>query len=712
MTDPHKYQIHTVDAYRAKTIKYLETKHNLNLDDATALTEKIIKENLVDPKIHVYHRPFGEDTHEDQISYLDLVNNVYNHRRIMVPSGTVYENPKIRLSYIAKQLQIWLKERAIIKKQSFVERMKGNDELANELKDAQLIIKRKANSVSGLFASFSHLRCKSTHYTLTSTTAMATSIANASNERFLAGNYHFRKPSVAIDYMVSVLANTDYDRFTTVLSKYNLNLIKPDDLYKIVKECTDLYFASSKFRSVASFIYSLSDLEATIIAYTGSLYNIRLFNGDFIFNFINSISEATPGESTIKDFDDYVEFMSNVPEDIRSAIHHIEFENMKGVQNGYVKTGDDDKDHKIDINIVRSIKAKTLKFQENMEYYKELTDIILHTDVMPPDPAYLPTMSRRVVVLSDTDSTCFTSEEWVDWYSNKVERFVFPEAMGVMAIVGTLAIRALSFHLLQYSRLMGVGEENERRLAMKNEFSWSVFIRAANAAKHYIADTMAIEGNILPKSLREVKGANLKGVGNSPTVLNKLYHMSDMFMNRIITDYNNPVNITSDIKEFVDLYKELKVELLEQVYRGDTSVLKTLTVKPPENYSNHDPYKSNCRYLLIWNSLFSDLYNAEYDEIFVKISLKVEKARHLEIFLDELKSVVGEAKVEEGREVLRRLNRTSLSVFYVPKKYLDNNKLPPILKKWLNAEVLLEKTLKPVSIFLEALGYFMIDIKI
>jgi len=711
MSKPHKYQIDTLATYKDKTIKFLQTKHKYSLQEATDLTDQIIKDNLVDPKIKVYHRPYGEDTHEDEISYLDMIKNVYNNGRIMVPSGTVYENPAVRLSYIAAQLMIWLKERAIIKKESFVERMKGNNELADELKDQQLIIKRKANSVSGLFASFSHLRSKSTHYTLTSTTAMATSIANASNERFLAGNYHFRNPEVAIDYMVSVLTGTDYSLFTRTINQYGLVTITPNDLNKIIKESCMLYFRPIKFKKVEEYINTLSDIECTMVAYSGSLYNIRLFNSGFVFQFFNSVIEAEPADTTLDTFEKYVDYMSKVPEDIRNAVHHAEFEELRGVRNGYIKTDENDKDYNIDTQVLNKVVGKAKKLTNNIEFYEDLTNVILHCNIMPPDPAYLPNMSRRVIVLSDTDSTCFTSEEWIDWYSNMVKGFVYPDAMGVMAIVGTLAIRALSYYILQYSRLMGIGEEQETRIAMKNEFSWSVFIRASNAAKHYIADTVAVEGNIYPKSVREVKGANLKGVGNSPTVLKKLYEMADSFMSRIITDAGNPENITSDVKEFVDLYKELKIELLEQVYSGDTSVLKTLTVKPPENYSNHDPYKSNCRYLLIWNSLFSDLYNAEYDEIFVKISLKVEKARDLEVFLNELKPIIGEAKVEEGREVLRRLNRISLSVFYVPKKYLDNNKLPPILKKWLNAEILLEKTLKPVSIFLEALGYFMIDIK-
>jgi len=116
-------------------------------------------------------------------------------------------------------------------------------------------------------------------------------------------------------------------------------------------------------------------------------------------------------------------------------------------------------------------------------------------------------MLRRVVVLSDTDSTCFTLDEWVKWYHG--DFYINDETIAASCSVGFIASQAIIHQLALFSSYMNVDKGDINKLAMKNEFLWLAHV-PANVSKHYFAYTVMQEGNVFSEPDIEIKGVHLK----------------------------------------------------------------------------------------------------------------------------------------------------------------------------------------------------------
>lgn len=103
-------------------------------------------------------------------------------------------------------------------------------------------------------------------------------------------------------------------------------------------------------------------------------------------------------------------------------------------------------------------------------------------------------MVRRTVVTSDTDSTLFSTDEFVNWYFN--DMIFTDESFALTSSVAFISTQCIAHSLAILSANMGVDESKLFTLSMKPEYSFPVFI-PTSVAKHYFTTKTIQEGNVL-----------------------------------------------------------------------------------------------------------------------------------------------------------------------------------------------------------------------
>lgn len=233
------------------------------------------------------------------------------------------------------------------------------------------------------------------------------------------------------------------------------------------------------------------------ICYSGDLYHLRKFNPDFIRCLLEKLATRV---ITDRRDPEVLKEIHKVDENILNFVHHIFFEDLKGRGNNYEKM--------IDTGIVENIYATSLNVVHVLQTYQLFFNTFFMNAVMPNNSHRLKNMRRKTVVLSDTDSTCFTLDEWVKWYGNG-EFNINEKTIAIGGAISYITTQSIVNLLRTLSCNMGVDPELIDKLGMKNEFLWLVHV-PAEVSKHYYAWTVLQEGNVHREPEMELKGVHLK----------------------------------------------------------------------------------------------------------------------------------------------------------------------------------------------------------
>jgi len=470
------------------------------IDRATAalkLKEALKNYDLKDPIVRFNHRNEKGDVSVDETTLLEYIQSAQDNKEVIVPSFTTYVHPTIKKSLHAEFINVNIKARKEDKKLMFYYTQTGDAEKAAYYDNMQATRKIFNNSLSGAYASKSTILYNpSAHYTLTSTTRCVASIGNAVTESIVSGNKIFNTPEAVINYITAVLTNTDFVELERVFNKYNIQTPDVDGVMQMVVRSTEYFWnIPDKLEYIRSYLEKLTPLELGAVMYTNDLYHFRQYNPELTIKFLEEISLTRKGYTTPEtELND----INNVQEGIQSHIHNICSDLIKGMAVDYEKmVGTETMD----------ILASSAKYiAETLTSYKDLIRILFVTDTAPVNIAYIKELMRRCIVLSDTDSTCATYDEWVDWYYTKSNTVTNPIA--IASSVMTIATQVMDHYIKILSGSMNIDVSRFESLKMKNEFMWNTFV-TMNASKHYFADVAVKEGNVFEKPKLELKGVHL-----------------------------------------------------------------------------------------------------------------------------------------------------------------------------------------------------------
>ena len=510
--DLYKRRIDPVGHYMEQTAFYISKTEGVSYEEAYQFVrEETLKELEVkkQPMVRYYQTLDTLDKVITETPLLKYIYNVLDNGEILAPTFTTYIHTSKKKSILSEMTAENVKLRSVHKKASHAAKARGEMEVYVIEDLNQNNRKTENNALSGTYGTKgTPLYNPTAHTTLTSTTRMVASNGNAHNEKMIAGNRHYYHLDIILYNLISITSSLGdkndvtsyYAKINNVIDKYGLHKPSTEDVLTCILRSSELYFGKdNRFKLLTDFIDNLDYVEKAAFVYIGDLYHLRHFNEVFVRNFITRLSDRVVIEQNGGNKD----IIKQVSEGVTYLAHQICADDIKGMGKDY---------DLMDKNGVLNVIAGTSKnINSVLMEHQDIIDAFYKTDNMPSSIAYIATMMRRVVVLSDTDSTCASLGEWVKWHRGYTA--MDQASFGLAGSVLFMATQSLVHNLATLSANFNVDREHLHTLEMKNEFFWSSVTVAL--PKHYYALTHIQEGSVFAKPELERKGVHLKS-SNTP----------------------------------------------------------------------------------------------------------------------------------------------------------------------------------------------------
>jgi len=669
--------------YKKALVKYLETVTNKSTQECEDFVVNKVMSRKTDPVAIFYER--DPDTGDKEIVKTTLeryILSLITENLNVAPSFTCYTNYREQSSVLVKFTQGRIKQRGVHKKKAIAARTKGNIPVFKTQNLLQQVMKRDNNSVSGLLTvRGSELYDYSAHYTLTSTTRTVTAIGNTTTERFALGARYYSNPDLVIQDIAMTMIYPEHQELKNVIIKHNLTLPTADEVMETVLRSSRKYWANSKEEDrIYYFLSKMSDIDRAVYIYAGDFYHFRQFNPIKCKEILDDISKK------YVNYNGTIEDIRNTPDPIINLVTHILLDECRGMGTRYEEFPKE----------LLSVFASTcIGVQKGFNKHKDILDAICCTPHMPINGAYLPDMVREGILLSDTDSTCGTYQDWVAYYNN--DEVVFSaETTGLAAAVMTLTTETISHNHKMVSACMGVDDEFKETLAMKNEFTWSL-MSPANVSKHYYANTIVQEANVLKEPDLELKGVHLIA-SKIPQDLTERAHI---MMERILRTIGNneKICLTDEVRSIA----ELEQEIIRRLKAGDPDFNNYAKIKTPEEYTNNPlstPYYSQ----ELWMNVFKDKYKMEPTPpyICVKYNTTLTTTTRLNNWVASIEDTTIRRKL---KMFLESTNKKTLPTIYLDVGIVANIGVPEEIMSCIDYKKVTLDMCNVFYIILETLGY-------
>ncbi len=673
-----------VKQYIEQTTLYISKKTGKTLEESKELALKILKKkDTRNPEVTFNHRGDNGDVTEETTTMSNYLEDNLRNNYLVVPSLTAYEDKEKDASLHSAFLSKNIKSRNIDKKKAFQYKQEGNKVLHGRYNTLQKSRKIANNAMSGSYASISTILYNpSAHYSLTSTCRMATSIANAITESMAAGNKHYRNVKLVLNNIIGTIHILDLSLIEKMLIKYNLYRPTVDDVYKSILRSTRLYWNDVQGeKTIKDLLLTLTDIELSAVLYVNDIYHLRVYNDSFMREFIDVLSMRIENNT-----DKPLEVLENSEEFVLNLVHHICADDIKGKKVNY-------KDM-VNTPELKVLGSTALNINITLAKYEDLLQTFFRNDVMPINVSEIRDMLRRVTVLSDTDSTCASYGEWVEWFLG--ENLINAKATAVSASVMTIASQVLEHKLRQYSANMNIPTELLDVISYKGEFYWTLFCNTP-VAKHYHASVAIQEGNVFAKPDLEIKGVNLIN-SNSP-----------MFVQKITQDTMKDIHFQLNNNKKVDLLKYLTIganlerEIISKLMAGDIEILKTSKIKEAAGYkleAARSPYIHHMFWEEVMLSKYGEIGKPPYTA--VKIPTTLKSKRKMNEFVEK---ITDDGVKIRFREFLTKYSKEVIGTFNIPLIYVGEHGIPDELREAIDINRVVFDALSAFYMVLSTIGF-------
>lgn len=650
------------------------------------------KVHITDPIVTFYHRQENGDREKAVLPLTRYLGRAVKDKNVIAPTGTTYLHPSVKASLIVGYVDFNKEARSKLKKLAQKYEFEGNEDLTLYYNNGQDNKKRTNNAVSGCFvAEGSVIQNKSGHSTLTSITRTIASLSNASNERILAGNRHYYKPDIVLNNIVSICQNTNYEVLKAAIETYQLKYPSIEETINCVTHSSDLYYRDTrKTKEIKNFIEKLLPEERAAFVYTGDLYHLRTLNPEFMRRFITDLSARGDTEPV----DDVRKAIHKFDEQVVNFAHQVNISMMAGKGKDYDKLCDEE----------AYILYNTCKNIDNaIEKYKLFIQAFLLTVNHPPNVAQIQNMIRRAVVLSDTDSTMFSVDDWVSWYFGDL-RFN-DDSYAVAGSMMYMATQSIAHILACFSANMNTEKQRLFTLAMKPEFVFPVFGQTS-VAKHYFTAMLVKEGQVYDKIKMEIKGVHMK----DSTVPGNIIKDAATDMREIIEGVmaGKGLDLASLLKKTIDTEQLLIKSLLS----GEVTYFKRIKIKDraayklgAEKLKEGEADKTNYRHYTCWETCFAPIYGSipppPYSAISVPLNLPSKTA-----LLKWLSGLEDRAFAARFSAWLDSNNMARIGQIHLPIEFCQNNGIPKELIPVLDVKRIVLTLTRVYRNMVETFGYF------
>lgn len=692
--------------YFKQNVFFLHRMTGQSEDQCLKFLRKTLSRNgrfpMQDPNMLVLRQDSPGNRVKDEMTLLSYVKTVTDSDRILSPSMVCYENPNVLKSPSAKFVESGIAGRKKAKNEMFMAQV-AEDKVLEKIKDAEQNAKKIAiNSLSGMHGFTGNiLYVKSGHSSLTSMCRSATGYGNANNEKLLAGSRHYHSPKITVANMAALVTSQPHAEFEAAMQKCGFVYPNVEQTAECIRRSTDLYWRNpAQFQKIVDFIVRMTPLERAIVVYTGDLYHITKYNDEFVRTFMDKIIKFDPSkdDTVIEDPKKLLDGKS-IDDDTKVLATYLNADLARGENfDSMSKKG---------MNEALLYIARTaLNIQNVLQEYFDFIRVFLTPVLLAPTVANIKGILRRVVLASDTDSTIFTTQEWVTWYTGNDNRT--KEGDGIWYTTTYIACQCIVHVLAKLSANMGVIKEDLHRLTMKNEYAFPVFTLTSRA-KHYYAFMSCREGNVYKDYEMEIKGVALR----SSTVPVSIIKAAKGFMKEVMNRADQNQQFT--LEELYHKVWSYEQDIYNSIKNGEHKYLKSAQIQ--ESYPNmnkENPYleKSNYKHYLMWEEVFAPKYGHVENPPYtcIKVPLAIKNKTDMAGWF---------AKVEEtDPEFAARLKhyhtmtgRDKIGTLYLPYSILAGIGMPEEVMVMIDVRRLTYEILESFYMILESLGVFQVDSK-
>jgi len=664
---------------------------------------------LHNPTVVYAERENYADRFEKTGTLMQYLGETIRDRNILAPTLTTYVHPSEREAIPSKSIRAGLQSRSKKKKAKFVHEqlrnqyLKANDAIEAQkenflylLNDAlEKVEKIRNNSYSGAYISKSTpLTNKTSHAALTSTCRMTSGCANSNNEKFVAGNRHYFHPSLVLDNLITISRLTDLVKLEAVMEKYRLHYPTVEETLDVIKYSARLYWNPSQntnwMQQIKDLIAKLLPIERAAFCYVSDMHHIRKFNDDFARKLLGRLSahvedptmtEAEATEITNKVPESYLYLGMSICSS--ESVGAKNFKSLKGTP-AYI-----------------TIAATVRNIYQTLVDYSDFIAAMFVTDNMPLSVAHFPDSMRRIALVSDTDSTIFTVQEWVKWFTGSYD--VTPVADAIESTLIFLTSETITHILATMSKNMGVDDAELKLIAMKNEFKFVTFTPTL-LAKHYFANIIIQEGNVYEVTKTEIKGVNLKTLRIPAEVLNDATNLMNELMDALAT--NKQLYLRDILKRVANMERSVYQSLL----KGDTRFFRASRVSDKSGYTK-GPTESPYQHYLFWNEVFGPSYSICPPPPFMSINatLDLSSPGKIKAWTDTFED---RALAERLLNYMRKNGKKALGTFVIPRPMLDAHGLPKECIGQLQLRELVYRASSVYYYILDSLGVHLINNKL
>ena len=695
----YKRDIRMIEHYLDHSATYLSKMSNRPYEECLDYVKKQIAPGgkfYTEPRrvMFLERNEFG-DREKKVDTFENYLYDAIKYQRLTAPNFTIYKSPKEKKSWLTEFVEKNIAKRSAKKKEMLAAENAG-DTLKQTIADCgQNTKKISNNSLSGAHVSQSTpFENKTSHSTLTSNCRLTSGYGNANNERLLAGQRHYWHPTIVRNNITSIIRNVDYSIIEEVMIKYNLHYPTVDDVMECILHSSAKYwFGNSELELLKRYVCTLNPLERTAFVYVGDLYHIRKHNDAFVRGFITHLSThevnlCTDVEKAIEGADGDTHVLASLicVDEVRE---YMTKNNLKGASGrDLLKT-----EHKfIYASVVDNIK-------KTVENYSDFIRAFFVTNNVTPTIAQLPTSIRSVALISDTDSTIFTTQEWVKWHQGKIG--FDSKCYAVTNTMVFLAAKTVVHMLAIMSVNSGIEKDRLHQMAMKTEFTFDI-LAPTQVAKHYFGGISCREGNIFKDIKSEIKGVHLK----SSNVNKQIMRDAKKLMDDTVLAIMRGEQLSA--LELFKMIADKERMIIESIKKGSPDYFKRGTINPASGYTAKEDSAPYQQYLF-WNEVFGPKYGVTVPPPYrvSKVSVDLDTPVKVRAWIESIQDIQFRTRLINWME---KTGKTSLgSVIQVPTQTLTSSGMPEELINVVGMRRIILDTVKVFYIFLETLGIDLLD---
>lgn len=693
--EEYKRDLNVLKHYSEQNAFYLSKMFDKPFDVCEDYVRQQLKKGgrfeFKDPKATYTQREQNGDRFKREGGYFRRLATAISNKDIIAPTLTTYINPAIKESIQVESIELNKKLRSKNKDLMFKAEREGRPEEQVFYSIAQTGNKLSNNAVSGGYCTASTIMYNpSAHTSLTSTCRITSGYGNANNEKVLAGNRHYYEPEIVINNLMSLCYGANLTEIAHTLSLYNMRCPTAQEVMDAILRSTRLYWRDEYHeKRIWDFVQKLKPAELAAFLYTGDFYNIRIHNDEFMNHFIDDLTRKSDVEHP-----DPESVYARAPGDYVVLACEIHSDTMAGTELGKRK----------DEPIYRLVASTLENIMNTLDKYRAFIRTFFLTKNVPASLAYFPTAIRRAVLMSDTDSTIFTVQEWVHW---KTGSYQFNErSNGICETMIFLASQTITHTLAIMSANLGISTERIHDAAMKNEFRFDTFTPTP-VAKHYNAMIGRQEKNSYTSETRkiEIKGVHLKNSNAPRSVMKAAQDKMIQINKRVIA--GEEISLIDELQNIANI----EHGIVSAITHGSHEYLRIQKIKDQKAYKNPDGTKSNYKHYIMWTEVFEPKYGPVDPPPYaaLKINTTIDNLTQWRLWLDEMED---RDLAERIKTYCDRYDIKIIKTFYIPAGFIVDKGIPKELMDVINIRKVVLDNTKVFYLVLESLGYFCIDKKI